>query len=349
MAEAAQVVLTDAVSALSTTAGWTISRACRVTGLPRASFYRLTRGYCHDRRVPEPVPHRDRHQPAALAEAERAQVIESLVADEYAELSVVQTYWRSFDAGQVSCSQATFYRIARSENLVGDRRRQRSQGSGSRRKRPAPTAQAFRPNQLWSWDATELCGGPEGLECYQLMLILDVYSRFPTGWLIEPTTTSHAAKRLFRRAFQQHGHVDVVHADNGSAMRSADLAGVFTDHPVTGSLSRPRVSNDNPFSESMFKTIKYDIDHPPRFDDIDHARAWTQAFLDRYANHHRHSGIGYYTPAAVYHGTVATDQARRQAQLDAYHAAHPNRFRQAPRAPTVGPTGINTRELSTPG
>lgn len=194
--------------------GMSTVRACELVGIPRSSFYRLSRGYRHYRAVVDPVPHRDRHQPAALTAAERGVVVEVLTDAQYLDVSVVQTYWRAFDAGRLSCSLATFCRIARAERLTGDRRRTRRGGS----QRPVPTAVASRPNQLWSWDATELSGGPDGQERYQLMLILDVYSRFPVGWAIEPTVTGRAATTLFTAAFARHGTAETVHADNGSAM-----------------------------------------------------------------------------------------------------------------------------------
>jgi putative transposase len=132
-------------------------------------------------------------------------------------------------------------------------------------------------------------------------------------------------------------------------MRSNDLIHHLHEHGIVTSYSRPRVSDDNPFSESMFKTLKYDLSCPDRFDSIEHARIWTHTFLTRYASHHRHSGLAHYTPAAVYHGTVETDQARRQAHLDHYWSRHPERFHRPPKAPTITTTGINTHLLSQQG
>lgn len=337
MAGGVQAVLTMTVTELATT-GISKVEACDLVGLARSTYYRLSRGYQHYQPVTTPVAHRDRAQPAALTSAERAETVTVLEADEYAELSVCQTYWRAFDAGQVSCSAATFNRIAREERLTGDRRQVRRGTSTA-----VPVAFASRPNQLWSWDATELCGGLDGRERYQLMLVLDVYSRHPTAWSIEPSVTAPAAQAMFADAFARLGVPDTVHADRGSVMRSDALAGLFAAFDTVASFSRPRVSDDNPFSESMFKTLKYDQSCPARFDNIDHARAWTADFLDRYTHEHCHSGIGHYHPAAVYDGTVAQDIARRQARLDAIYAAHPERFRRPPTAPVVNPTGINHR------
>lgn len=339
----------DTITQLQQKAKLAVTRACRLVGLPRATYYRIHRGYRHYTPVPVPVPQADRAQPAALTPAERDQVTAVLDQPEYADLSVGQTYWRAFDAGQIACSQRTFYRIATAQNLVGDRRQTRHAGQGAPSRR-TPAVAATRPGQLWSWDATELKG--PGQQRYKLMLIIDVYSRYPIGWKIEYTESYTHAIDLFTTAIDRHGAPEVIHADNGPVMRSHDLVNMLHTKDIITSYSRPRVSDDNPFSESMFKTIKYDLTCPDRFDNIDHARDWTHDFLDRYATHHRHSGLGYYTPAAVYHHTVETDQARRQTHLDRYWQCHPERFRSQPQAPSIKQTGINTHllaNLSQPG
>ena len=342
----------EAVQALAGQSLMTTSRACALVGLPRSTFYRVSCGYRHYQPVIWPVPHAARIQPAALSAAERDQIIAILTHtdDEEAgvgeDLSVQQIYWRAFDAGLVGCSQRTFYRVAASQQLVGDRRRG-GHGRHGRRGRQVPAVAAVRPNQLWSWDATELAG--PGRERYKLMLILDVYARFPIGWKIEYGEAVPHAVELFATAIGRYGAPGVIHADNGSVMRSTGLVDQLHDHGIVTSYSRPRVSDDNPFSESMFKTIKYDLDCPDRFDDIDHARAWTGTFLARYATEHRHSGLAHYTPAAVYHGTVEADRARRQAHLDHYWRCHPERFHRPPQAPTITTTGINAHLLSQQG
>jgi len=348
MAAAVQAVLIETVTELATI-GICVVNGCSLTGLSRSVYYKITRGYLHYQPVTDPIPQRQRHQPAALSEQERAEVVEVLTSEEYETLSVDQAYWRVFDAGKVSCSSATFHRTARAERLTGERRKVR-RGAHS----AIPVAFASRPNQLWSWDATELCGGVDGQQRYQLMLVLDVYSRDPMAWSIEPSVTADAAKTMFAEAFGRLGVPDTVHADRGSAMRSNALTGLFAAFEISASFSRPRVSDDNPFSESMFKTLKYDQSCPDQFDNIDHARAWTATFLHTYAHEHCHSGIGHYHPAAVYDGTVNHDIAHRQAHLDAAYQAHPERFRHPPTAPTVKPTGINhrpkkTHHLSQPG
>lgn len=344
MAEAAQAVLIESVTALALVQ-MPVTHACELVGLPRSTYYRLSRGYRHYQPVTEPMPQTQRSQPAALSSAERAAIVEVLGCEEYADDSVVQAYWRAFDAGKVTCSQRTFYRVAKAHRLVGDRRRTRSHPAASRR---TPAVAATEVGELWSWDVTELRG--PGAERYYLYLIIDVFSRYPVGWCIERAQTTDKALTLFAGAVTRHGVPRTVHADNGSIQRAAQLVDALQEKGILTSYSRPRVSDDNPFSESLFKTIKYDPACPERFEDIDHARSWTEAFLHRYATEHRHSALGRHTPAAVHDGTAEEHRARRQHQLDEYYKQHPQRFRRRPTAPELPkPTGINTHLLSQAG
>ena len=338
MACAQQAVLIDAVRALRT-AGIAVSAACVLLGLARATFYRVTAEYRHYQPVADPIPQGDRFQPAALATAERDTVVEVLTSDEYMELSVVQAYWRALDAGIVACSQRSFYRVAAARNLVGDRRRVRGGASTPRRK---PVLHAGDVGDLWSWDITEL-RGPRTQDRYKLYLAIDVFSRYPVAWRIEYHEDKRLAVDMFAAAIAEHGAPAVLHADNGASMRSQLLLDLLEEQSVLASYSRPRVSDDNPFSESLFKTIKYDLACPDRFDSIDHAREWTREFLHRYSTEHRHSGLSHYTPAAVHTGTATQVRNKRQAALDQYWTEHPERFRRRPRAPALPqPTGINT-------
>lgn len=347
MAAAQLSVLIDTVRALAGGAvGLTVAAACALTGLARSTFYRIDRGYRHYQPVTEPIAQQQRHQPAALTDAEREQILEVLTREEYTDLSVVQTYWRAFDAGLVACSQRSFYRVAGTAGLVGDRRAVRS-GTGTRRQKPVVPAAA--PGDLWSWDVTEL-RGPREQDRYQLYLVIDVFSRYPVAWRIEYTQDQQLAVRMFTTAIGIHGAPAVVHADNGGPMRSRALIDALEASRVVTSYSRPRVSDDNPFSESLFKTIKYDLNCPERFDSIDHARDWSREFLHRYATEHRHSGLGYHTPADAFTGTAADTQNQRQTALDQYWTEHPERFRRRPTAPALPkPTGINTPKLSQTG
>ncbi|AEF38862.1 Integrase catalytic region [Hoyosella subflava DQS3-9A1] len=341
MAAAQEPVLIGVVLAL-TAAGMTAISACTLAGVARATFYRVTRGYRHYHPVTDPVPHSQRSQPAALTQAEQDSIIELLGRAEYADLSVIQTYWQAFDRGAIACSSSTFYRVARKAQLTGDRRRTRRGASSSARVKPI--VPASKPNQLWTWDTTEL-RGPRNQDRYRLALILDVYSRYPVGWHIGYSENAADAKTMFTAALTAHGAPAVVHSDNGSAMRASELTSLLENtHHATMSYSRPRVSDDNPFSESMFKTFKYDLNCPDHFDSIEHAREWTEQYLHAYAHQHRHSGLNWHTPASVYHSTAHHVQQKRQQHLNQYYAAHPKRFRQPPQAPKLPEaTGINTK------
>ncbi|PBC45601.1 IS3 family transposase [Rhodococcus sp. ACPA1] len=328
-----------------TATGIGVRAACGLVGLPRSTYYRLTHHYRHYRPVTDPIPQKNRQQPATLTAAERAAGVSALESAEYAELSVVQTYWRAFDAGLVCCSERTFYRVAAEQNMVGDRRRRKhGGGSASRHK---PIVHCGRVGELWSWDVTEL-RGPRTQDRYKLYLVIDVFSRYPVAWRIEYTENTQRAVDMFAAAIAEHGAPGVVHADNGAIMRAHTLVEALADNGVLASYTRPRVSDDNPFSESLFKTIKYDLSCPTLFESIDHARDWTAQFLHRYATEHRHSGLGRHTPAAIHAGTATLVRQRRQQALDRYWSKHPERFRSKPTAPALpGPTGINTNVSQT--
>ncbi|WP_442802289.1 IS3 family transposase [Rhodococcus sp. PD04] len=339
--------MTATITGLHTT-GMAVARACALVGLARSSYYRLDRGYRHYRPAAAPIPHRQRRQPAALTGDERRRIVDLLLDEAHADLSVVQIYWRGFDDGRIDCSQRTFYRVARAENLTGDRRRRRSGGGGTSRRRPVVAATAV--GRLWSWDVTSL-HGPGKQDLYRLYLAIDVFSRFPVAWRIEYAETTALAVQMFTEAFADFGAPAVLHADNGASMRAHRMLDALDTAGVLASFSRPRVSDDNPFSESLFKTIKYDLSCPERFDSIDHARAWTEEFFTRYALEHRHSGLGRHTPVSVLLGTATEERRARQAHLDKVWREHPHRFRRRPRAPDLPQlTGINiNHDLSQTG
>ena len=347
MARARETVLIDTIGALHHDTAMPITTACGLLGIPRSSYYRRAHHYRHYIPVTDPVPHTDRHQPAALSDTERTRIIDLILAEENADLSVVQVYWRAFDSGLVDCSESTFYRVARSQNLTGDRRRTRPAAAAARR---APVAAAAGVGQLWSWDITML-HGPRKQDKYLLYLVIDVFSRFPVAWRIEYSEVPELAVQMFTEAFEAFGVPTVVHADNGPAMRSHALIDALAEAGACRSHSRPRVSDDNPFSESLFKTIKYDLSCPVRFDSIDHARQWTEEFLTRYALEHRHSALGRHTPGSVFLGIDTEEHRHRQERLDQIWAEHPLRFRRRPVAPsTPQPTGINiNQDLSQAG
>lgn len=320
--------------------GIAVSRACTLVGIARSSYYRLERGYAHYVPVENPIPHKQRSQPAALTESEQYDVIAALEDERYADCSVVQTYWRAFDAAAIDCSERTFYRYAAAHGLVGDRRRRKHAQHPTPRNKPI--VHAGEVGQLWSWDVTEL-RGPRTQDRYKLYLVIDVFSRYPVGWRIEYTEDTTKAVEMFARAITEHGVPNGVHSDNGAIMRAHAMVDALHENNIVTTYSRPRVSDDNPFSESLFKTIKYDLNCPEIFDHIEHARQWTTHFLNRYATEHRHSNLGRHTPRQVHTGTAATTAHRRQQILDRAYTRNPHRFHTRPTAPALPrPTGINT-------
>ena len=224
------------------------------------------------------------------------------------------------------------YRLLRAEQQVRERRAQA--------RRPAlvkPELVATGPNQVWSWDITKLAG-PHKWTWFQLYVILDVHSRYVVAWLVATRESARLAEELIADAiYEQHvpaGQL-ALHADRGSSMTSKTVTQLLADLGVLQSHSRPHVSNDNPYSEANFKTLKYSPTFPKRFASLDHARGFVDWFFERYNHQHRHSGIGLHTPADVHYGRAPAVRARRQVVLDAAYIAHPERFRQPPSAPRI--------------
>jgi putative transposase len=276
------------------------------------------------------VAHRDRHQPAALSDAERTTVLEVLSCEEYAHLSVGQAFYRYWDTGRYIASRATWYRIARDHAMVGDRRRQ---ATASPKK--IPELSATGPSQVWSWDITKLKGPRRG-QYWHLYVIVDIYSRYVTGWALHHREDGALAQDLIAAATAGNGKAPhYLHSDNGSAMTSKPVIALTDLLGVTLSFSRPKVSNDNPYSEALFKTIKYDLSFPETFDSYDEALTFCRAFFTAYNTEHRHSGLGYHTPHNVHHGTTGPVTATRRAALDNAWRAHPERHLTRPRPPRL--------------
>jgi putative transposase len=305
----------------------TVMAACRLMGISRATRYR--RG-APPRARKAPVPQKERPQPAALTEQERARIEAFLIDEEYADLSVSQVFYRALDKGVYIASESSWHRVARAGKLNGDRR-----ALATHKPSVIPELCASRPNQVWSWDITVLRSVDRGRN-FRLYVILDVFSRYVVGWRLEPNERTFEAIDMITDALaREQTKPEVLHADRGSAMTSIDMNRFLAKLGITQSHSRPRVSNDNPFSEAQFKTMKYVLDYPRHFNDIEHARDWTTGFINSYNTEHRHSGIGYYTPESVHNGSWLALRQQRQAVLDAAWAAHPQRHRQRPRAHTI--------------
>ena len=245
----------------------------------------------------------------------------------FCDLAPAQVYATLLDEGVYLASVSTMYRILREENLTGERRR-----GHRRRGHTAPQLSADGPCQVWSWDISRLCG-PGPRDWFYLYVILDIFSRKIVGWCVDTEETETVAKRLITVTCKRENIAPdqlALHSDRGTQMTSITIAELLEDLAVTRSLSRPRVSDDNPYSEAAFKTVKYRPSYPDRFDSIDHARAWMRDFVAWYNTEHYHSGIGYLHPADLHNGTAETVIDARQEVLDAAYQAHPERFIAGP-------------------
>ncbi len=300
--------------------------ACEALGVSRATLYR--------RRCP-PV-HRSHARPTprrALRPHERQLVLDALHSPRFIDKAPAQVWATLLDEGRYYCSVRTMYRILHDNAQVRERRNQRRHPSYHK-----PELLATASNEVWSWDITKL-PGPVKWTYFSLYVILDIFSRYVTGWMVAHRESAALARRLIGASCAKQritpGQL-IIHADRGASMRSKSLALLLADLGVNKTHSRPHVSNDNPYSEAQFKTLKYCPQFPKRFGCIEDARTFCREFFNYYNTEHRHSGIGLLTPATVHYGLA--DQvlaARHHTLLAAYHA-HPERFvRRAPQPPLL--------------
>lgn len=298
--------------------------ACRLVGRSRATHYRRARGP-----VLGPKPRR-RPGPQALDTDERATVLRVINQAGYGELSIGQIWIRELDENRYWCSMSSMYRIAAAAGQTRERRRQATHPA-----KVKPELVADAPSQVWTWDITKLRGPGKGI-WYHLYVLIDIYSRYNPGWILAAAEDSVLARDFIDEAITGNGQVPhTVHADRGTSMTSKPVSALLTDLGVTRSHSRPRVSNDNPFSEAQFKTLKYLPEFPSSFTSLAHARQFCAGFFHEYNYIHRHSGIAWHTPASVHFGTAdAIDQQRQNTLTAAYHA-HPDRFGRRPHPPVM--------------
>lgn len=320
--------MTDqAVTALAPQLG--VRAACDAVGAAHAGYYRRHRQSPAPVR-PDPVPHRQRRQPRALTAAEQQAVLDALHSDRFVDAAPAQVWAALLDEGVYLGSIATFYRLLRRAGESRERRRQASHPATVK-----PELIAAAPNTVWSWDITKL-RGPAKWTYYYLYVILDIFSRCVVGWMVANRESAALADVLIRQTCtkQAIGHGQLtIHADRGSSMSSKPVALLLADLGVTQSHSRPHVSNDNPYSEAQFKTLKYRPDFPARFDSIEVARRHCQDFFAWYNEEHRHTGLGLHTPADVHYGLAGAIRDKRAGVLDAAYAAHPERFVAKPPEP----------------
>jgi putative transposase len=303
--------------------------ACAASGVPQATWYRR-----HRTSPPPvkalPVPHAQRIQPRALAPAERQAILAALNSDRFADLAPDEVWAILLDEGTYLGSVSTYYRVLREAGETRERRAQATHPAAVK-----PELVAAGPNQVWSWDITKL-HGPAKWTYYHLYVILDIYSRYVVGWMVASRESAALAEKLIAATCAKQditlGQLS-IHADRGSSMTSKPVALLLADLGVTQSHSRPHVSNDNPYSEAQFKTLKYRPAFPARFGSLEAARAHCQVFFPWYNGEHRHGGLGLHTAADVHHGRAEAIQAGRAQVLTAAYLAHPERFVRKPPVP----------------
>jgi putative transposase len=303
-----------------------VAPTCAALGVSPASFHRAAF-------VGPPRPAAPRHTSRKLSDAENLRVLEVLNSERFMDRSARQIYAALLDEGVFLCSVRTMYRILERNDQLRERRDQKRHPAYQK-----PELLATGPNQVWSWDITKL-KGPNAWTTYHLYVVLDLFSRLVVGWLVADHESSDLACELIEHcvAEQKVARNQLrVHADNGAAMRSRQLAELLAGLDVGRSFSRPHVSNDNPYSEAQFKTLKYHPGFPERFGSPEDARTWLASFFHHYNHHHHHSGLAYLTPHTVHTGTHHAVLAKRRATLAAACARHPERFvLKTPRLPSL--------------
>ena len=321
-----------------------VGALCAALDLPAATYYRAQQRQAARGDVvapPRAAPRR------ALQPAERQQVLDVLHEPRFVDLAPAQVYATLLDEGSYHCSERTMYRVLAGEHEVRERRAQRRHPIYA-----APELLAIAPNQLWSWDITKL-KGPTTWSWYHLYVILDVFSRYVVGWMVAARESAALAERLITASCERQ-HIRrgqlTIHADRGSSMTSKPVALLLADLGITKTHSRPHVSNDNPFSEAQFKTLKYRPDFPERFGSLEDARAHGADFFPWYNTEHRHSSLGLHTPHDVHFGLAEARRAHRAVVLAAAYAATPERFVRRPPTPALLPTAawINPPKLLVP-
>jgi putative transposase len=306
-----------------------VGPACEALGVSRAAFYRQAR--------PRYGPWQRRAQPRALKAAERAQVLAVLHEPRFADQAPAEVYATLLDEGRYLCSERTMYRVLAANAEVRERRDQLRHPN-----HPVPQVHASKPNELWSWDITKL-HGPAKWTYFYLYVVMDVYSRYVVGWMVAHRESATLAQKLFSETCERQGIAPgqlTVHADRGTSMTSKPVAFLLADLGVTKTHSRPHVSNDNPFSEAAFKTLKYRPDFPDVFGSIQHSSAFSGDFFNWYNHEHHHAGLALLTPADVHFGRAAARLAARATVMDAAFDAHPERFVDGRPAPGKLPNEV---------
>jgi putative transposase len=298
-----------------------VALACRALGLNRSTVYahRKARGVAKAPRTSR----KDSTQPRALSEAQRRTVLKILNGDEFCDQPPYEVYSQLLQQGHYYCSISTMHRLLRASGSYGERRKQRPAQHHA-----VPRLLASQPNEVWSWDITKLPIQKRGVYL-SVYVVMDLFSRFVLAWMVSRKENSTLAQQLMNEALSRYqiaaGQL-TIHQDRGSPMIARSYLDLLSECGVTASHSRPRVSNDNPFSEAQFKTAKYQPDYPGRFDNVSHARRWFASYFDWYNFQHHHSGLAGFTPEQVFTGRHRDVAKTRQAALDAGYNANPERF-----------------------
>ena len=326
-----------------------LAQACVALGLNRGTVYARQHRTANN----ESAPRRSRKkstQPRALSSAERTKIIEVLHSKPYSDQPPAEVYQRLLEQGQYLCSVSTMHRILRGLGENGDRRNQRP---AQHHAIPRLLAQA--PNEVWTWDITKLPLIRRGVYL-SLYVVLDLFSRFVVAWMISLKENSALSQQLMEEAIVRYSIQPqqlTLHQDRGSPMTAHGYLDQMRELDVTCSHSRPRVSNDNPFSESLFKTQKYQPDYPGRFNDVCHARNWCEDYFDWYNFEHHHSGLAGYTPEQVFTGRYHEIAEQKQQALDERYGLNPERFvmgrpmvKMPPKTVAINPVSESEGELA---
>lgn len=283
----------------------------------------MSRATLYRRRKPKRKPKPRKASSRELTEEERQAVLDTLHCPRFVDKSPAEVYASLLDDGHYHCSIRTMYRILKGNREVVERRNQLRHPVYKK-----PELLATEPNQVWSWDITKLLG-PVKWSYFYLYVILDIYSRYVVGWMLASRESAELAKRLIEETLEKQSITPgqlTIHADRGSSMKSKPVALLMSDLGVTKTHSRPHTSDDNPYSESQFKTLKYHPSFPGRFGSVEDARTFCQRFLTWYNTEHHHGGIGLLTPEDMHYGRATQITAARQVVLANAYDKHPERF-----------------------
>jgi putative transposase len=315
--------------------GVSVVVACAALGVSRATLYRATAPSS-----PPTVCHRAPH-PRRLSNDERQAIIDVMHTQEFVDQPPMEVFAKLLSRGIYLASIRTIYRVLAELGESKERRNQRLPHPYVK-----PSLSATAPNQAWTWDITKLATLQKGIFLHAYVII-DLFSRYVVGWMVAAKECKHLAAQLFADTIARHGVEPglIVHSDRGSAMKSDTLAQLLATLGANLSFSRPHVSDDNPYSEAQFKTLKYQPDYPGLFTGVLHARGWLEPFFTWHNDDHQHSGLALFTPAEVFFGRVADVHRVRQQALDAQYALHPERFPNGPPRAALPPAEVHINPL----